>query len=726
MRYRGRRYGAGVCLAFVFAAGCMTRPVAPSTPTTKAVVTGSLSDAMITKVDLLFAIDNSASMADKQALLKDAVPDLIRRLLVPNCVDPAATERVLGTSENGKCATGELEFQPITDLHVGVVSSSIGGVGSSACARGTARHDDDRGQLITRGVGDDTGARPDAPSGYLAWFPGSEDQPPPPTAITQLDKLVGNFEDMVAGVQDNGCGYEAQQESWYRFLVQPDPWNEVRIENELAVFDGVNEVILKQRHDFLRPDSLVAIIEITDENESTVDPRSIRGRGFNLLEKRIRLGSSACATDPNSAACVSCSVPGAVGCDGSVDEAVNVRFLHPKQRFGVDPLYPLERYVNGLGIDPKTGTEQKVLRVPNRDGEHPNPNSAYAFDNNCTNPLFAKNLPTKATDELCKLERGPRTPRTVFFAAITGVPSDLLHFDPTSADKSRLVDADWKKILGNDPLRYDFGGADTRMLESIAVRPDVSTDRDTSGSDLQYACTFPLPTPKHCAANDSDCECQGKPGPLCDPADSHTQIAAKAYPGVRHLALAKALGSQGIVSSICPSDTRDASPTNPFYGYRPAMKSISDRLSAALAAQCLPRPLARDDSGHAPCLVFEALGDEAKNAKTEADDSVCDHKGAGLSRPDADVARAFRAQRLAEGTDLSNVPICVLTQLVPPGGASCTKDDGAGWCYAESAAAAASTKGQCAQAILFSRKGRPESGRTVYLTCIEAEDGVTK
>ena len=55
------------------------------------------------KVDLLFMIDNSASMGDKQAVLADAVPKLLIGLLQPKCVGPN------GISLDGKQA-GALRF----------------------------------------------------------------------------------------------------------------------------------------------------------------------------------------------------------------------------------------------------------------------------------------------------------------------------------------------------------------------------------------------------------------------------------------------------------------------------------------------------------------------------------------------------------------------------------------------------------------------------------------
>ena len=108
-----------------------------------------------------------------------------------------------------------------------------------------------------------------------------------------------------------------------------------------------------------------------------------------------------------------------------------------KQRYGVDPQFPVSRYYNGL----------KSYTVPNRDGEiydgvgsDGKPNNTYNYQSgragSCTNPLFAQNLPTDGGQELCKLTRGPRTPDLVFYAAITGVPWQLLS---DRSDEERLA-----------------------------------------------------------------------------------------------------------------------------------------------------------------------------------------------------------------------------------------------------------------------------------------------
>src|SRR6185312_10624818 len=201
----------------------------------------------------------------------------------------------------------------------------------------------------------------------------------------------------------------------------------------------------------------------------------------------------------------------------------------------------------------------------------------------CTNPLYAASLPD-GTDTspatLCNLPVGTRPPERVFFMHIGGVPHQLLQVDPSnpdSATKDRLVDADWVKILGQDPQKYDYTGIDPHMIESYTPRPGLST---TPGSDpisdhewttdtayahgatslgvdvdLEYACVFKLDAPRDCSLTDDVtqdvCDCTGKgltaaevPA-VCDPAAPAHQIYAKAYPTTRELLLAKLVGDQG-------------------------------------------------------------------------------------------------------------------------------------------------------------------------------------
>src|SRR5258706_14377612 len=67
-------------------AGCLDRPVAPAVPRTSNVYADEIRQTAVDKIDMLFMIENSISMADKQAILADAVPLLMQRLITPICV----------------------------------------------------------------------------------------------------------------------------------------------------------------------------------------------------------------------------------------------------------------------------------------------------------------------------------------------------------------------------------------------------------------------------------------------------------------------------------------------------------------------------------------------------------------------------------------------------------------------------------------------------------------
>jgi len=90
------------------------------------------------KVDVLFDIDNSVSMGDKQYFLAQAIPDLVDRLVNPSCVD-ATTLAVVGKSTAGTgCPAGSApEFPAVQDMHIGIVSSALGPRLSEMDATGT-------------------------------------------------------------------------------------------------------------------------------------------------------------------------------------------------------------------------------------------------------------------------------------------------------------------------------------------------------------------------------------------------------------------------------------------------------------------------------------------------------------------------------------------------------------------------------------------------------------
>jgi hypothetical protein len=535
--------------------------VTNQSPTIKTNFTSAVNQSGIDKVDILFDIDNSASMGDKQTYLIQAIPQMIARLVTPNCISDMTGQATNATADptTGECPTGSApEFTAVHNMHIGVVTSSLGprlGVASSGppisyvCDPGlmvtssagtmVSAFNDDQGHLINRtgpfgsgaALSDATLSGADGNGGFLYWYPalGNTGKPPvmpPASPITTIgaagtaNSLVGDFTELVSGAGESGCGIESQLESWYRFLIQPDPYLSLQNVNSKATWSGVDTTILQQRHDFLRPDSLVAVIVLSDENDSEIDVRSFQGSGYLFMSNTYTptRGTSACQTNPNDPGCMPCppkSTDPACTINGGVYNStndgndwgynLNLRHVHMAQKYGLNgvtnpsPQYPLTRYYNGL-----TGPT-----VPNRLQEYPSPSSSYAptptAPGTCTNPLFAKTLPdatavpdamsatpAEISTTLCNLPTGAvRTPADVFYAHIGGVPHQLLQSTPgdgtcpsttAAADcpqKDVLAPTDWVKILGTGPAAYtgmstsqsyDYTGIDPHMIESMTPR----------------------------------------------------------------------------------------------------------------------------------------------------------------------------------------------------------------------------------------------------------------
>ncbi|MDB4937039.1 MAG: hypothetical protein JWP87_4011 [Labilithrix sp.] len=735
-------------VAVSLSAGCLRRDVAAEEPTTKISFDTVVPQPAIDKVDVIVMVDNSSSMADKQRILADAVPDLVRGLVQPKCVDkktraPSGTLADPLKAEGGQCPGGtEPAFPPITDMHIGVISSSLGGMGAKTCARDeNGRDNDDKGHLLARGA-DGKSVAEAGELGFLAWYPDVEQNKnktrhpdPPVPASGSIDSLSNAFKQLVVGVGQHGCGLEAQLESVYRFLVQPDPWTNIAVDpaTQRASYGPKTEVdvdLLRQRAAFLRPDSLVAVILLTDEDDSSADPLSFGGSGWVFGDDvRLSRGTSTCATEPASPSCTSCELvqkcdttdascaklknDPACAAGGGVysdkEDSLNVRFHEMKRRFGVDPQYPISRYVDAF-------TKNKV---PRRDSEHQN--GAYAAKADCTNPLFAAHLPTEPNEDLCKLPRGPRTSDLVYFAIIGGVPNQLL---PDSGESAAI---DWTKLLGKDPAHYDETGIDTHMIPSTDPRaglpgPDAADNADpmngrewaTGGTDLQFACTFDLyeneggkivPTRRACPKGES-CDCDGKRDtPLCAPDDKNVQVRGKAYPTRRELMVAKELGDHAIVASLCPKQL--TAPDKDDYGYRPAVRSITRRLEDTLTASCLPRALEREGAdGPVPCLVLATLPEPGSQ-------DACAKLGLGVPRADL-LAKVRERAAIEDGEESRLLPVCEVPQVAVRDGESCRDDDQKqGFCYAANVPGV-----RCSQSINFTKLTSHIAGARFSLQCI--------
>jgi hypothetical protein len=601
----------------------------------------------VDKIDLLLMIDNSISMADKQQMLEATVPYLVNRLVDPICVDRDSGVPTGDTSSSDGCNAGQPQFRAVGDIHIGVVTSSLGGHGGVLCSPEHQSASEsyynetqnDRGHLITRSrdgstVGTWNGV------GFLSWDPGGTAKNPTPYAPGTIDQalLVSEFQDLVTGAGEQGCGFEASLEAWYRFLVDPMPPADVvrqmdeRLGQEVSVPVGVDEVLLEQRKQFLRPDSLVIIVMLSDENDCSVRDTGDGWSVHNVREGIMPHSTSVCDTDPNDPCCLSCVQPSWPDecsdprsdpkCTPVLHDAhndrLNLRCFDQKRRFGMDLLYPTQRYVDALTSHEIQAHDRSM---------HPN-------------PLFATN------DHYPQLV--PRLDSSrIFLAGIVGVPWQDIATDETIGDPSALeyMSAQqieprgfWDLILGDPDASPPVPPMDPFMVESVAPRsganPRTGTpiapptegaggpalnghEYDIQGNnDLQYACIFQLGTAKECANVDPGVGCDCKVStdifmrPLCN---GTTQTHAKAYPGLRFLEVLKDYGANSIVASICPKNPVGEG-TDSNYGHNPAARAIVNAVrpelpggaQPAVTGVCLPDALPIDPrTGGLACAVVE-------------------------------------------------------------------------------------------------------------------------
>jgi hypothetical protein len=618
--------GAGAACLLGLVTSCLDRPLGAPDPVTTNLFVDRIRQTAVDKLDLLFMIDNSASMSDKQAILQQAVPDLVNRLVNPPCID-AQGRAFVPAAAGDSCPVGQSrEFNPVSDIHVAIVSSSLGDGGANSLCQGGDSLDSAHliGSL-------QRGRTPTAEErGFLAWRPGVD-----------AARFNADFQRMVAAVGEQGCGFEASLESWYRFLIDPWPYaglERVKCRESDATPDCVRRTldaegrvqvdgeILAQRAAFLRPDSLVAIVMLSDENDCSL---RVGGQSWIVGRSGARMfrGSSACDANPNDPCCYTCggSVPDGCAADpacaaqpgvheanhlSSAEDGVNMRCFAQKQRYGTDFLYPTERYVN-------------ALKKPTLCWSRPDLEPEGCPEATVPNPLF---------------ERG-RAPDLVFLGGIVGVPWQSIAHDaePNGSADAELVyktakelgASDWQALLGTPGSAERAPGlpGNPFMIESTEPRAGVTAgnaingreydtaQRDPVGvpNDLQYACISPLPEARACAAGDETCDCSaGFDSPLCE-REPHrdrsgaTQYWAKAYPGTRQLEVLRGFGENSIVASICARNVSDAARSD--YGYRPAISALVDRLKEKLGDRCLPRPLEPAADGSVPCTLIEARPD---------------------------------------------------------------------------------------------------------------------
>jgi hypothetical protein len=515
---------------------------------------GGAAPHHVESIDLLIVIDNSPGMADAQALLALTVPHLV----------------------------GALAEAGIVDAHIGVISSSLGSHGSDTCLADLEPSENDAAQLLDRTV--DGGAIATWNDlGFLVWDPDPDASRHAPPGTSDPLALGADLAALVLGAGDRGCGFQAPLEAWYRFLIDPDPYETIAVEKSTAVMKGTDTVLLAQRRRFLRPSSLLAVIMLSDENDCSVRD----GGQYYFAAQQSAPGTSTpyhlprprpeCAIDPSVHCCRSCGqsqdgCPDATAhCDENgdgkvdtidpVDDPHALRCFDQKRRFGIDFLYPIDRYVDGLSLP----------AVYDRNGNIQN------------NALFNDLDPTDAFS-------GIRSPDMIFVAGIVGVPWENVTRmrEPARAATAAALSAigAWTELIG-DPAAF-VPPTDPHMIESTDPRPGLPTasmpladpihghdvvypERDA----LQFACIFDLFSPRDCASSDAPCPCIGDDSPLCYDAVAGVfdtvQRRGGARPGIRQLQLLQAMGQQAVVGSVCPATLDEAASA---FAYRPVVRTM--------------------------------------------------------------------------------------------------------------------------------------------------------
>src|SRR5262245_42737361 len=144
-----RRIFLALALPALCAPACSSSVDVPPEPECSQHVVTRAYGGSLARMDLLLDIDNSRSMADKQAILATTIPELVSWFANPPCVDGQGLS--VQTSVGEPCPKGtERAIAPIPDIHIGVISTSIGSAGADGCLPGgnNAASVDDHGHLL--------------------------------------------------------------------------------------------------------------------------------------------------------------------------------------------------------------------------------------------------------------------------------------------------------------------------------------------------------------------------------------------------------------------------------------------------------------------------------------------------------------------------------------------------------------------------------------------------
>jgi hypothetical protein len=295
--------GLGLC-----AAACLDRDLKAINPCLVSSVSRRVSVTNIDKVDLLFSVDNSASMAEEQTSLKQQFPRMIS---------------ILTTGQ--RTPDDPTPFPAAKDLHLGVVSSDMGALGQTdveGCSE--TGGDDGKLQNTPRGM---IGCQAVYPS-FLSYIAG-------PNTPEQIATDFGCIAELGTG----GCGYEQQLESAFKAL-WPSQYADQRgnARDNPFQFLGLTPQQMLGRGDLEAPDGSQGFI------------RPISSRGLSLVAIVVVSDEEDCSAS-NTSHFANPTGP----TDPLFNQGPQVRCFNNKQN-----LYDVSRYIDGFK-ELRPGYEQLVV-----------------------------------------------------------------------------------------------------------------------------------------------------------------------------------------------------------------------------------------------------------------------------------------------------------------------------------------------------------------------------
>ena len=264
------RRGLWAALPALGLVGCPNQELAPLEPCTVSGVTLNVPQEGVDKVDLLFVIDNSNSMAEEQQNLKAQLPRMVQVLTSGDKGDPNLPD-------------DERFFTPVKSLQLGVTSTDLGAGGydvTSMTAAGTTTCSTPEDGVLLNDVtiGTNGFQYEDPPqSGNVVMVAGdpncaSVSVPRYQTFMPPGDPGMVAFDfGCVATLGVNGCGFEQQLEAMLK-AVSPSS------RDDFFGFSGANGTVSRfgqgapggPNTGFVRDDAVLAVVIVSDEEDCSV------------------------------------------------------------------------------------------------------------------------------------------------------------------------------------------------------------------------------------------------------------------------------------------------------------------------------------------------------------------------------------------------------------------------------------------------------------------------